>query len=382
MASSLGDGPDGQHRRRDDDGRQQRVEGEPALVEPRTGLRGVDPDEHDDREGGGAEGRHGDAHRAGSGQAGGDARVEQDRGEDAAHQELAGPRVGAEIDAVVAEAPEQGERQRAERQCGQHDGEQRAVLAADRLQPVAALVIAGTVGERADAEEPGDQQREHQVELLFDGQAPEVEQGRRRCEQIGIALLGEDEPPVGHVGERGDDVAGQVLALHGVGHEHPEHQGEGETGQRGRHEAAEAAAPEGPEVDAVAAGLLGQQQGGDEEARQREEGRDAEVAADHPAEPAVEEQDARDGHAAQAVERGEVGEAGRIGSGVRRRRGVGRRRAGWRFDVGYGHTSPGIISTVGPSCAFGSSLTLRPPTFASSGQGAGADEIAGGTPGR
>ena len=46
---------------------------------------------------------------------------------------------------------------------------------------------------------PGHHQREHQVELLLDGQRPEVQHGRRRLEQLGVRRTVGDEAPVGHV---------------------------------------------------------------------------------------------------------------------------------------------------------------------------------------
>ncbi len=166
----------------------------------------------------------------------------------------------------------------------------------------------------------GDQGVE-QVELLLDGEAPEVQHRRRRCEQVGVGLPGDDEPPVGHVEQGGGDVAPEVALLDGAGREDAEGQHDHEGSEAGRHQSSEPSAPERPQVHRAGGGALGQQQRGDQEAGEREEGGDAEVAADRPGEPAVEEEHRDDGDASQPVEAGEVGE-------LRARRGSGAGAAG------------------------------------------------------
>ncbi len=148
------------------------------------------------------------------------------------------------------------------------------------------------------------QQREEQVELLLDRQRPEVLDGRRGGEQVGVGLVGEDEPPVGHVRQGGQDVAGQLGQLVGGGDERPEQQDDAGQGQQGRrHQASEAPPPERPQRHAARPAVLSQEQGGDQETRQGEEGRDAEVAADGPREPAVEEEHPGHRQPAESVDR-------------------------------------------------------------------------------
>ena len=148
--------------------------------------------------------------------------------------------------------------------------------------------------------------REHQVELLLDRDRPAVLQRRRRAEQVGVRVPREQEPPVGDVGERALDVAGERGPLAGIPHEQSEddHQTEHHE-QRGR-EAAEPPTPELHEVDPSGVGVAVEQEPGDEEARQREEQRDAEVSAAGPLEPTVEEQDPERREAANPVEAGIV----------------------------------------------------------------------------
>ena len=71
-------------------------------------------------------------------------------------------------------------------------------------------------------------------------------------------------------------------------------------------------APECPQPDRAGAVLLEQQQRGDEEAGQREEHRDAELAARHPGHICVEEEDSGDREPAQPVQRGDVRQPGAL----------------------------------------------------------------------
>ncbi len=118
----------------------------------------------------------------------------------------------------------------------------------------------------------------HQVELLFDGQGPGVEQRRgpaRRQEVIGVVR---DEVPVGDIEDRRHRVAAQRRAVEdprpqrGPGAHGGEHQ------EQGREQTPGPARPKVPEADRVALSPLGQEERGDEVARQREEDVDAEKA--------------------------------------------------------------------------------------------------------
>jgi hypothetical protein len=120
--------------------------------------------------------------------------VPEDEGQHHADDEALAPRVGAvvgprEVDVAqrqVAHPPGRGEQ--GHQQHREH-------------QP------APQAGERRQAEE---EQGPHQVELLLDRQRPRVAQ-RRHVEAREVRLRGEDEPPVGHVEERGQPIAAQPL---------------------------------------------------------------------------------------------------------------------------------------------------------------------------
>ena len=204
--------------------------------------------------------------------------------------------VAAEVDAgrvfaglVEADHPEQ--RSGRERE---HDGEQCA---------------AGD-----EAGERGEEQGPEQVELLLDGEGPEVAQLRGAIEGLEVGDVADDQVPVGDVSDSGEhfaEVGEQLVAEHGDGVEGGDGKHERERGQ----EAAGTAGPEGAEVHAVAALALADQQGGDQEAADDEEDINAEEAAGEPGFVGVEDDDGEHGEGADAVERGQVGHAsvGRLG---------------------------------------------------------------------
>src|SRR5262245_19559295 len=104
------------------------------------------------------------------------------------------------------------------------------------------------------------QQRKREVELLLDGEAPEMLDGRRGSEDVRVGPTGDDEPPVDDVAERGERITAEMLALIAVGSERAEGQDHAEGGQRGGHDAAEASLPEGRQTDPSGRGVLGEQQ--------------------------------------------------------------------------------------------------------------------------
>ena len=107
---------------------------------------------------------------------------------------------------------------------------------------------------QAHQHEP-DQHREHQVELLLDGQRPVVLHRRRDGEEVGVRLAREVEAPVGHVGQRRHHVAPQRV-LGRVQHGGRQHQDQRQAGHRRRHQAPQPSHPEAAEPDATCRGLL------------------------------------------------------------------------------------------------------------------------------
>ena len=154
-ASSAGDRTDREQGGQDHEHGQDRVREEAALVEPLALL--VDRRPHPDApdQGERAEVAVTTWARRLVAQAVGDRPVVQGGGEQGAHQQLGGPGVGAVVDAVVGVAEYQGEGDGDRRQPGD---DQREHL------PRAP----------GDAQDPERQQGVEQVELLLDGEAPEV----------------------------------------------------------------------------------------------------------------------------------------------------------------------------------------------------------------
>src|SRR5690606_13387447 len=137
---------------------------------------------------------------------------------------------------------------------------------------------------------------------------PQVVDRRRLGEEVLVAALGDDEPPVREVRHGRDDVAAEVAHDRGTADRRAVEHGEA-GGEPGRGEqAAGPATPEPDEVDRAGAGPLVEEQRGDEEARQGEERRDAEEPPAGPAEPAVEDEHRDDEHRPEPVERGLVAE--------------------------------------------------------------------------
>ena len=210
-------------------------------------------------------------------------------GEQRAEQQLEGSRAGAVVDAgrVLARRVEpEHRRQREHRQHGQHDGHR-------------------PPGSLEHLEGDHDHDREHQVELLLDRERPEVQHRRRGAEELGVGLARGDEAPVGHVEQRGQHVAPQGGELARGGHEVAEGDDAEQAQQRGRHQPAVATPPEVPEADGPGTRVLPDEQQGDQEAREREEGRDPEEASLRPREPVVEQQHGQHREAPQAFDAGQ-----------------------------------------------------------------------------
>ena len=206
-------------------------------------------------------------------------------GQEAAEEQLGRPGVGAVVDAVDVVAEPHLEPHRDHQGDDEQPGEQPAAT---------------------DLHDAPDDGREEQVELLLDRQRPEVLQGARGGEEVGVAGAGEVEAPVRHVGEGAEHVGPQAVELLGAADAPPDEADEGDRHEGGGQETAEAAGPEPAEGDRARRVELADQQVGDQEPREGEEGGDAEEAALGPGEAAVEQQHADDGQATEAVEAEQV----------------------------------------------------------------------------
>ena len=136
-------------------------------------------------------------------------------GQEGADHDLLGPGVGAVVEPVRAGAGVgQGHR---------HDGRGHGAEGGHHPEAAPAPAAQGEKGHR----------RPDQVELLLDRQRPGVQQRRRRPEVHEVALVREDEAPVGHVAQGGEGVAPQrgervgLGEVGGVDHDEPHEHEEG-----------------------------------------------------------------------------------------------------------------------------------------------------------
>ena len=156
------------------------------------------------------------------------------------------------------------------------------------------------------AEAGQDQERPDQVELLLDGQRPQVPERRGRAELGEVGDVVEDEPPVAEVEDPRRQVAAQGGQLAPVEQRGPAHGHEQHHEQGGQ----EPSGPPDPEVlqpDPAVTAVLGHQQIGDQVPREHEEDLHAEQAARGPPEVEVVGDDGQDGDGADPVQPRKVG---------------------------------------------------------------------------
>ena len=153
----------------------------------------------------------------------------------------------------------------------------------------------------------GDQQhdRPDEVELLFDGERPEVGERRGSAQRVEIRSILEDVPPVRHPEQRGPHVVAQ-LREQAVVEQGAECGGAYDDQHDGRHEPSHASQPELWQVDGFGVVPLDEQQAGYEIARQHEEHRDAQQASRSPLHPKMVGDNGEDGERAQSVECGNI----------------------------------------------------------------------------
>ena len=209
-------------------------------------------------------------------------------GEPGAEQDRRCARVGAEVRAAVVCA------RRAER-----DRERTEANRPDDCNDEHAR------GKRESAQrqhdEPKQEERPHQVELLLDRQAPGVVERRWRTEDRTVVVTVEDLAPVRDVPNRRKCVAADLVELAGLGDERRKRRNAGEHEEQRGQQTPRPASPERRELDRAGLLALGQQEAGDQETRENEEEVDAEVPAGQV--PSVKEDDRDDGSATRAVER-------------------------------------------------------------------------------
>ncbi len=211
-----------------------------------------------------------------------------------------------------------------------------------------------------EADQPDHDDRPEQVELLFDGEAPQVAK-RSEVERRGVAGADPDLVPVGDVAEAGDDVAAEQterLALEdrGVDHQQNEHE------EQRRQEPPGAAQPELLQVDAAALLVLADQQQRDQVAADHEEHLDAEEATGQPAVVRVVDHHGDDGHRAHPVETRQVRQArDRLARRVPLEwaRGQILRRHGRGLDVSMFVVKPDRSTTPDPGTVSGTGLRGR-----------------------
>ncbi len=251
------------------------------------------------RRGHGQRGQRGEAHEAAAVEAaGGVRRVEEE-------QQDAGQRGDADDveEGAVPAGPAVGQRGRPpeEREQGAHEDRRDpgvgAVVEAARVLP--GLVEDGHPhgrrrghpghGQRDGTEpapEPAQQhdedQRPQQVELLLDGERPQVAQQQRTPELLEVRAVGRDEVPVGRVRQRRQDLRPQLGRLVAE-EEHHDDAGRGQQQVERGQEPAGPAPVEAAHADGARTVVLLQEQHGDQVAADHEEDVDAEEATRQPA---------------------------------------------------------------------------------------------------
>ena len=180
--------------------------------------------------------------------------------------------VGAGVRAVVGQRPGREQDRGGGADGGEHEdgAEQQARGARARRQPARARP------------QPEQQRRPHEVELLLDGQRPEVDERARHVAGREVVALGQAEMPVDAVqrGERGVVADRRVVDAVQQPERADDHDGEHE--HRGRQQPAHAARVEAREVDAASARELVDEQARDEVAGEDEEDVDADEATGNP----------------------------------------------------------------------------------------------------
>ena len=110
------------------------------------------------------------------------------------------------------------------------------------------------------------EERPHQVELLFDRQAPRVVERRRRAEDRPVVVAVEDLAPVRDIANRRKSVAADLVELAGLGDERGKRRNAGEHEEQRRQQTPRTASPERRELDRAGLRAFGQQKAGNEEA--------------------------------------------------------------------------------------------------------------------
>ena len=212
----------------------------------------------------------------------GPGRPHPQRAQGGAEEQGRRPRVRAQVEAV--------DRRPGPRQPDRPGGEHDAARGRHGHQPPHA----------AASQRPPGHERPDQVELLLDRQAPDVGERAGLRERLPVARAPDDVEPVAAVGQRAPQVLADDRAGLGGGHERGEQPDAGQEEEQRRQQAAGPAPPEDLQRDAARAVVLGQQEAGDQVAREDEEGVDADPTA--PQDTGVVEQHAEHRRPAQAIE--------------------------------------------------------------------------------
>ena len=153
-------------------------------------------------------------------------------------------------------------------------------------------------GERHDHE-----RRPEQVELLLDAERPEVAEGRRRRGPEVVRRVDREADVADREGRR-RAVEGDLREVQRCEDEGRHADGHHDRDERCGEDPPHPARVEGREADPARPLVLADDQAGDQEARQDEEGVDADEAAGRPREPEMEQEDGDDGDPAKTLEVG------------------------------------------------------------------------------
>ena len=157
-------------------------------------------------------------------------------------------------------------------------------------------------------EQPEQDRRPEQVELLFHGERPEMPERRRSADGLEVRVLVEDQVPVRDVRQRRGDVGAQARHLVRDGDQREQDDAR-QQHEHSRQQSPCPAQPEGAQADGSPVGELAQEERCDEVPADDKEDVDAEEAARHDVEVRVVQEDCEHGDRPKAVETAEVAES-------------------------------------------------------------------------
>ncbi len=164
------------------------------------------------------------------------------------------------------------------------------------------MVTTSRAAQRApDLAHAEEDQRPDQVELLFHGQGPRVDQRRGETGHVEVVGTGENEVPVGEIEKGGERITSESRIGAGGNEQAVDDGDTDEHDEEGWKQPPSSASPKGPELDGAALSPLDDQQRGDEEPGEGKEAVEEEEAAGGQEDTSVHTQNAEHSYAPDPV---------------------------------------------------------------------------------